>query len=101
MRSADTTSEAKIISQGLQAYRSISVVVQNLNGVLNMADKSLQQIHDEHRAHRVSDEDRDWYEKSMKNWRAWGSWFSWGSPVGLSIFFLALVGCIWVLFHLK
>jgi len=57
-----------------------------------MADKS---------KNAVSDEDREWYEKSMKNWRAWGSWFSWGSPVGLSIFFVALTGCIWVLFHLK
>ena len=66
-----------------------------------MAEKSLSQMHDEHRSHRVSDEDREWYQNSMKNWRAWGSWFSWGSPVGLGLFFLALTGCIWVLFHLK
>jgi len=36
----------------------------------------------------------------MKNWRAWGSWFSWGSPVGLSIFLLALTAIIWVIANL-
>lgn len=57
-----------------------------------MADKSLQ---------KVSDEDRAWYEQSMKNWRAWGSWFSWGSPIGLGIFFLMVAGSVWILFHLR
>lgn len=42
-----------------------------------------------------SEEDfmKDW----QKNWRSWGSWFSWGSPVGLSIFFLSLAGCAWII----
>jgi hypothetical protein len=40
------------------------------------------------------------YDESLKHWRSWGSWFSWGSPVGLSIFFLSLAGCVWILAHL-
>jgi hypothetical protein len=39
----------------------------------------------------------DWYERSKKHWRSWGSWFSWGSPVGLSIFLLALAGAAWII----
>ena len=51
--------------------------------------------------YEVTDEDREWYQNSMKNWRAWGSWFSWGSPIGLSIFLLSLAGVIWILAHLR
>lgn len=39
----------------------------------------------------------DWYERTHKHWRSWGSWYSWGSPVGLSIFLLSLVGMYWIL----
>ena len=42
-------------------------------------------------------EEIDCYERSKKHWRSWGSWFSWGSPVGLSIFLLALAGVVWIL----
>lgn len=38
-----------------------------------------------------------YHEQSMKHWRSWGSWFSWGSPVGLSIFFLTLAVCAWII----
>lgn len=39
----------------------------------------------------------DWYERTHKHWRSWGSWYSWGSPIGLSIFLLALTAIIWIL----
>ena len=46
----------------------------------------------------TKDKEYEWnQEDHYKHWRAWGSWFSWGSPVGLSIFFLATAGSIWVL----
>ncbi len=43
------------------------------------------------------EESAEWYERTHKHWRSWGSWFSWGSPVGLSIFLLALAGAVWVI----
>lgn len=45
----------------------------------------------------TKEEEMNWYEQSRKHWRSWGSWFSWGSPVGLSIFLLALAGCAWII----
>ncbi|MEO5646085.1 MAG: hypothetical protein ABIO57_03405 [Candidatus Paceibacterota bacterium] len=45
----------------------------------------------------VSDEEKEWYKDSMRNWRSWGSWFSWGSPVGLGIWFLCVAGTIWII----
>ncbi len=60
-----------------------------------MADKSTK------KPYEYSEEDREWYQNSMKNWRAWGSWFSWGSPIGLSIFLLSLAGIVWILAHLR
>lgn len=46
------------------------------------------------------EEQQDWYERTHRHWRAWGSWFSWGSPVGLGLFFLAVAGTIWILYHI-
>lgn len=50
--------------------------------------------------------EKKWYDHQGPNfangdipWRAWGSWFSWGSPVGMSIFILA-IGAFLVLLHL-
>jgi hypothetical protein len=48
----------------------------------------------------TKEEEMNWYEQSRKHWRSWGSWFSWGSPVGLSIFLLALAGCAWIIAHI-
>ena len=45
----------------------------------------------------TDEEQKSYYGEHMKHWRSWGSWFSWGSPVGLSIFLLALAGVIWIL----
>jgi hypothetical protein len=53
---------------------------------------NVKEAHDQHR-----EENKYYYENSMKHWRAWGSWFSWGSPVGLGLFFLAVAGCVWIL----
>lgn len=44
----------------------------------------------------IKEEQIDWYDRSNKNSHSWGSWFSWGSPVGLSLFFLAVAGAIWI-----
>jgi hypothetical protein len=45
----------------------------------------------------LSEDQKEMYRDSMKNWRSWGSWFSWGSPVGLSIFLLSIGGFILLL----
>jgi hypothetical protein len=45
----------------------------------------------------LSDEQKEWYRDSMRNWRSWGSWFSWGSPIGLGIWFLCVAGTIWII----
>lgn len=37
----------------------------------------------------MSDEQKEMYHETMKNWRSWGSWFSWGSPVGLGIWLIS------------
>jgi hypothetical protein len=45
---------------------------------------------------RLTDEQKDWYHESMRNWRSWGSWFSWGSPVGLGLWFISLALAFWI-----
>ena len=46
----------------------------------------------------MSEDQKEIYLESMKNWRSWGSWFSWGSPVGLGLWFIS-VGVTLVLLH--
>lgn len=48
-------------------------------------------------AKMTPEEQLNYHEQSLKHWRSWGSWFSWGSPVGLSIFFLSVAACIWII----
>jgi hypothetical protein len=38
----------------------------------------------------MSEEQKEVYRETMKNWRSWGSWFSWGSPVGLGLWLIAV-----------
>jgi hypothetical protein len=45
----------------------------------------------------TKEDEMRYHDQSLKHWRSWGSWFSWGSPVGLSIFVLALAGAAWII----